>query len=122
MQAVVKTPHININIRGEIPKKIISTLKEEYGNKVKFIEDNDDELINVFETDWYKKIKSQTTPGNNLKIYREIHGLKQEELGKMLGGIHRQHISNMEKGIRSISIKTVKMLAEIFKVSPEKFI
>ena len=28
----------------------------------------DSELMNVFETDWYKKIKSETSPGDNMRI------------------------------------------------------
>ena len=43
MQAVVKTPHIEINIQGDIiPTKLLSLLKEEYGNKLRFTgqEDN----------------------------------------------------------------------------------
>ena len=120
MQAVVKTPHIDINIKGEIPDKIIKVLKEEYGKKVIF--SGDDEFVNVFETDWYKKIKNKTSPGDNMKIYREIHNLTQKKLGELLGDVPRQHISNMERGTRTISVKTAKKLAKIFKVSPEKFI
>jgi DNA-binding XRE family transcriptional regulator len=122
MQAVVKTPLIEIKIKGTIPNKILNVLKEEYGKKVKIIKENDDEYVNVFETEWYKKIKAQTTPGDNMRIYRENHGLTQEKLGELLGGIPRQHISNMEKGTRSISINTAKKLSNIFKVSVEKFI
>jgi hypothetical protein len=34
MQAVVKTPHIEISIRGAaIPAKLMSVLKEEYGQE-----------------------------------------------------------------------------------------
>ena len=37
MQAHVKTPHIKIDIEGDIPSKIIIVLKELYGKKVKLI-------------------------------------------------------------------------------------
>ena len=122
MQAVVKTPHIDIKIKGKIPKKVLSFLKEEYGKKVVIINDNDDEYFDVFKTDWYKKIKDNITPGDNMRIYRENHRLTQEKLGELLGGIPRQHISNMERGIRSISKNNAKNLSRIFKVSVEKFI
>ncbi len=122
MQAVVKTPRIEINIKGEIPDKLMSVLEEEYGEQVQLSEDNDEEHVNIFETDWYRSIKSGMTPGNNLRIYRENHGLTQARLGEMLGGVPRQHISNMEREVRSISLRTARKLAEIFKISPEKFI
>lgn len=122
MQAVVKTPHIEILINGDIPEKLISVLNEEYGGQVRLSEDNSDELIDVFETDWYRSVRSGMTPGDNLRIYRENHGLTQTRLGEMLGGVPRQHVSNMEREVRSISLKTARRLAEIFQVSPEKFI
>jgi DNA-binding XRE family transcriptional regulator len=122
MQAVVKTPLIEIKIKGSISKKLLTALKEEYGKKFKIIKGSDDEYVNVFESEWYKKIKSKTTPGDNMRLYRENHGLTQEKLGKMLGNIPRQHVSNMEKGARSISLNTAKKLSKLFKVSVEKFI
>jgi DNA-binding XRE family transcriptional regulator len=61
-------------------------------------------------------------PGDYMKGYRMSRGMTQIELGEKLGGIPRQHISNMEKGIRKISIELAKKLAEMFEVSVEKFI
>jgi len=122
MQAVVKTPHIEINIKGDIPQKIITLLKEEYGKKVHLTKDKDDDYVDIFETDWYKKIHAEKTPGDNMKIYRKIHKITQEKLGEMLDGIPKQHVSNMENGSRPISKITAKKLAKIFNVSVERFI
>jgi len=122
MLAVVKKPHIEINIKGEIPEKLISVLEEEYGQDVEISEEDDEEFVNVFETDWYRDMKAQMTPGTYLKIYRENYGFTQAELGKRLGNIPRQHVSNMERGSRNISLKMAKKLAKIFNVSPDKFI
>ena len=36
----------------------------------------------------------------------------------MLGGLPRPHVSNMERGICPVSMKTARKLAKIFKVSP----
>ena len=112
MQAVVKTPRIELQIQGDIPPKLISVLKEEFG----------DELANVFATEWYRQIKSSMTPGDNLKIYRANRGWTQAQLGEKLGGLPRQHISNMERGSRPISKNMAKRLALIFAVPPSKFI
>ena len=121
MQAVVKAPHTEIIIRGDISGKLLSTLMEECGSAVNIVE-NDDDLVNVFETDWYKSVKAKTLPGDFLRIYRENKGLTQAELGKKLGGISRQHISNMERGQISISISIARKLSEILNVSVERFI
>jgi len=59
MQAVVKTRHIDIKIRGKnIPTKLIYALKDEYGDKVR-ITDDDDALVNILETPWYKDLKEK---------------------------------------------------------------
>jgi len=122
MQAHVKTPHIKIDMKGEIHPKVLSVLKEVYGKKVKIIKEKDDELVDVFETEWYKNINSEMTPGKNMRIYRKIHKMTQEELGEMMGGISKQNISHMERGIRSISKVNAKLLAKIFDVPVDRFI
>lgn len=122
MQAVVKTPHIDINIRGNIPKNLLKVLKEDYGKKLKLIENPEDELVDVFETDWYKGMSKKRKPGDAMRTYRENSGMTQEELGKKLGGDARQIVSNMEKGSRAISLKTAKKLAKLFDVPVDRFV
>jgi DNA-binding XRE family transcriptional regulator len=122
MQAVVKTPHIRIQIRGAIPSRLLSVLKDEYGKKVKLFEDAEDEKVDIFATDWYRKTKAELTPGFSMKVYRQNWKMTQTELGKKLGGVPKQHISNMENGKRPISKKMAISLSKIFKVSVERFI
>jgi len=122
MLAAVKTPLIRIHIKGQIPKQIVTVLKQEYGDKMKLTEEDDDELVDVFQTDWYKRVNKGLTPGKNLKIYRQNMHITQEQLGIKLGDVPKQFISNMENGIRPISKKTALKLAKIFKVSVAKFI
>jgi DNA-binding XRE family transcriptional regulator len=122
MLAVVKTPRTRIEIKGHIPKRILQALKEQYGAKVQLVLEDDNEKMDVFETEWYKRIKAKTTPGDNLRIYRQNAGMTLQRVGELLDGMPRQHVSNMEKGIRPISKKVALKLAAIFKVSVEKFI
>jgi len=96
-------------------------LKARYGKKFQIIE-NEDESLDVFKTQWYKKIKSKSTPAENMRFYRKLHSMTLSALGERMGNIPYQHISNMEKGIRGISRENAKKLAEIFSVSVEKFI
>ena len=90
--------------------------------QLQIISKADDEYINIFETEWFTKTNASMNPGENMKIYREIHKITQSELGKKLGDIPRQHISNMEKGIRGISKETAKKLSELFAVPIDRFI
>lgn len=120
--AVVKTPRTKIEIKGHIPKRIMQALREQYGAKVQLLPEEDDERIDIFETEWYKRIKAQLAPGDNLRIYRQNAGMTLQQVGELLGGVPRQHVSNMEKGIRPISKRVALKLAALFKVSVEKFI
>jgi DNA-binding XRE family transcriptional regulator len=122
MLAVVKTPRIKIEIKGKISKRLLDVLKEEYGSEVQIVPDDEDENIDIFETDWYKNVKEKLTPGKNMRIYRQNLGITQKELGELLGGVPRQHISNMERGIRAISKKVALNLSKIFNTSVDKFI
>jgi hypothetical protein len=64
-----------IQIKGDIPPKLLSVLQEEYGEKMQLSFDSeftndrsglmDDETVDIFETDWYREIKSRITPGDN---------------------------------------------------------
>ncbi|MDZ7831065.1 MAG: helix-turn-helix transcriptional regulator [Desulfobacterales bacterium] len=119
MQVVVKRPHIRVE--GEISSDLIEYLRKHYDD-VEVIENEDDELIEVTKSSWYKDIRAKITPGENMRVYRRLHNLTQEELGKKLGRFTRQNISNMERGHRGISKSVAKRLAELFDVSVEKFL
>jgi DNA-binding XRE family transcriptional regulator len=122
MLAVVKTPLIDIRIKGKIPTRLVTVLRKEYGKRVRLTKEDDDELLDIFQTDWYKRIKKTLTPGTNLKIYRQNMKLTQAQLGERLGNLPKQFVSNMENGIRPISKKTALKLSKIFKVSVDRFI
>ena len=94
MLAVVKKLHTDqalFEIKGDIPVKVVKYLKKEFDKDVEILKENED-MIDIFETSWYKKISSATTPGNFLRIYRENAKFTQEELGKKLGKFNRQKI------------------------------
>ncbi len=122
MLAVVKTPLTRIRIKGRIPPRLMDVLQDEYGKAVQITADPDDELVDAFQTDWYKSIKKELTPGTYMRVFRENKRMTQDALGKALGGIPRQHISNMENGSRPISKKIAIRLAKLFDVSVSKFI
>ena len=122
MLAVVKTPHIRVRIQGNIPSKLIKVLRDEYGEGVHLVEEADDQLVDVFKTAWYRRTHARLTPGKRLRIYRQNMKMTQATLGKLLGGIPKQFVSNMENGIRPISKKMALKLADIFETSVAKFI
>ena len=122
MQAVAKTPRIDVRITGEISEKLLKTLEDECGDDLVIITDTEEEFVDAKETDWYRKVKAELTPGESLRVYRQNAGLTQEALGKLLGDLPRQHISNMENGSRAISLEMAKKLAKLLHTSPTRFL
>ncbi len=118
MQVVVKKPHIRLE--GEISGSLVKFLRDQYG-EIEVIEDEDNELVEVINSDWYRSIRETITPGENVRTYRQMHGMTQDQLAEKLGNLTRQNISNMENGQRSISKNVAKKLATLFEVSIEKF-
>ena len=124
MLAVVKKPHTKttlFEIKGNIPAGIMEYLHREFGQNVEIVDENE-ELVNIFDTHWYKAIKKTISPGDTLRIYRQNLGLTQTELGQKLGKFTRQKISDMENNKRSISKAVAKKLSEIFDVQVERFL
>ncbi|HAK46770.1 MAG TPA: XRE family transcriptional regulator [Spirochaeta sp.] len=118
MLAVVKKPHIEISAEM-IPAELISFLEEHYEN-IEIIND-EEALIDITETKWYQNIAKSSTPGKTLKRYRKRAGMSQPKLAAKLGMV-KQNVSAMENGSRGISKATAHKLAEIFQVSPGRFI
>jgi len=125
MLAVVKKSRTNkrlFEIKGEIPNHIIDYFRQEYGSAFEIVEDNEQELIDIFETDWFKKINQKASAGDSLRIYRQNFGITQTDLGKKLGSYSKQYISDLENSRRSISKEVAKKLSKIFNVPVSRFI
>jgi DNA-binding XRE family transcriptional regulator len=117
MLAVVKTPRTDIRIQGDVPRAVLNVLKKTFGKQFRI-----EEEVNAFDTDWYKKTKSEMNVGDAIRGYRELMGLTQEQLGNLLGGKTRHFVSDLERGQRLPSKEVAKELSKIFQISIEHFI
>ena len=122
MLVAVKTPRIELQMKGDIPERVLLFLEEEYGVSLRPTTDDGEEAVNALETDWYKRTMAAMTPGKALRIYRENAGLTQTALGERMGGVPRQHISNMENGKRPIGKENAKRLAAALHVDYRVFL
>jgi DNA-binding XRE family transcriptional regulator len=124
MLVVVKKPHTKrplFEISGRmIPAWILDGVKKNYGTNAN-IEENENELIRVEDSDWYKEMKKTITPGDSLRIYRTRDHLTQVALAAKIGAT-QQRINEWEKGKREMSKEIAKKLGELFGTSPVKFI
>ena len=121
MLAVVKTPRIDVRIKGDVPPRLLRLLKTEYGSKLKLADDDDNETVDFFKTDFYRKTKKQMTPGTYIKIYRENHGMTQEQLGTKVG-VSKSFICDVEHNRRAVSKEMAKKFSSLFKISVDRFI
>lgn len=121
MLAVVKTPRIDVRIEGDVPPRLLRLLKTEYGPKLKLTDDDDNETVDFFTTDFYRKMKKQMTPETYVKIYRENHGMTQEQLGTKVGA-SKSFIYDVEHNRRAISKETAKKFSALFNIPVDRFI
>ena len=63
----------------------------------------------------------ESSPGNRLRGLRTREGITQKELAKALG-IRQHHVSEMEKGLRSISRDMAKRIGVIYNISYKVFL
>ena len=123
--------HINYTIfevKGQIPPHVMKYLKRELGDKFQVLED--EEYIDIRETEFYKEMSASMIPGDSIRVYRENAGLSQAEFGKKLGEIleaksgklSKQYISDLEHGRREISKGMAKKLSALFKVPVSRFL
>jgi transcriptional regulator with XRE-family HTH domain len=63
----------------------------------------------------------QAVVGRNVKRYRELNGVSQEELA-FQSDLHRTYVSGVERGIRNPTVAIVARLAVALGVNPAKLL
>jgi DNA-binding XRE family transcriptional regulator len=126
MLAVVEAPPmrrtekpVSFRVEGKnIPKAVLAFLDALFPDHVRI--DNDEELVAVEETDWYKRAKARMSPAKALKIMRINAGLTQKQLADKIG-IAKQNYNSLERGARPISMMMAKKLADALGTSYTMF-
>ena len=114
------TQNIEFTIRGNIPEDLLSELKAKYGQGN--VVEEDEDLVKARDIDWEGEFGDSTTPGDMLRLRRvQFEHWTQKQLAEKLG-IPWQHISNMERGSRPISVSMARRLGKVFRCSPELFL
>ena len=126
MRAVVEAPPmrrtekpVSFRVEGKnIPKAVLAFLDALFPDHVRI--DNDEDLVAVEDTVWYKKAKARMTPAKALKIMRTNAGLTQKQLADKIG-IAKQNYNSLERGSRPISMMMAKKLADALGTSYTMF-
>jgi len=63
----------------------------------------------------------QTQLGIRIKQLRREKGISQEELA-FKAGLHRTYMSDIERGMRNVSIRNIEKIAKALGVTPSKLL
>ena len=122
MLVAVKTPRTDLRLRGYVPRSVLRVLRHEYGPALRVkAEEGGEELVDVFETDFFREFKKKVKPGDYVRVYRENAGLSQVELADKLG-VTRSYVCDIEHHRREISKNFARNLAAFFKISIARFL
>lgn len=114
-----RAPRIDVRISGRGARQVADLLRRTYRD-VRILPD-DDEFVDILETDWYKSISATMTPGNALRIYRDNAGFTLAELSARTG-IAESHLSAMENNKRGIGKITAQKLGKALKCEYRRFL
>ena len=118
MLALVKTPHTEIVLNGDGAQEIIDLLRSRFPVQILTPSDSlpdDEELVNINDTDWWRKRKHYVLAGARLKA-----GLTQKQLAAKTG-IRQTVISEYENGKRRMTMRVARKFAAALNTFPEKF-
>jgi len=90
---------------------------QDYSYSIEVLNNDDDESVDVFGTDFWKNSK----PGDFIVGYRLKHELTQKQLAE-LSGIPQTVISEYENNKRKVSRKAALQLAKALNEPAERFL
>jgi DNA-binding XRE family transcriptional regulator len=122
LRVTLRIPGTFIEIRGAIPGTVLEVLRQEYGRRLIIRTTWGERLPDILNLPLYEQEPRKMSPAAYLRFFRKDKSLTQAELGMQLGGLSRQHISDMENGRRLIGRATAKKLSRLFDVASNKFI
>lgn len=116
-----KAPRIKVRLSGPGTARIVEAARKVYPDIRVEDDGDDDELVDVFKTDWWKKIEADHHPGDTINIYRTNRGWTLAELASMTG-IAESHLSAMENRKRGVGKVTATRLGKAFGMDYRRFL
>lgn len=114
MLAVVKTPRTEIALHGDGADAVLAWLRQKFTVEIAGVaQPDDEELVNIDDTDWGRRMKNRLLAGYRLKV-----GLTQKRLAE-LSGVRQSVISEYETGRRPLTMAAALKLAKHLGVEPE---
>jgi DNA-binding XRE family transcriptional regulator len=112
---------VEFTITGNAPAFYIDLTRRLFPDVKETAKEDDGELMNIDDWDWWKEKTASITPGDHLRVSREMRGMRQSELAKKIG-VSPQQISDMEKGRAPIGKKMAMRIGEALNFSYKHFL
>lgn len=119
-----KAPRIRVRLSGTGVSRIVAAVRSVYPDIVVSSsedEGDDEELLDVFKTDWWKKMEADHHPGDTIRVYRRNKGLTLAQLAEKTG-IAESHLSAMENRKRGVGKVTAKRLSKALGPDYRRFL
>jgi DNA-binding XRE family transcriptional regulator len=116
MLALVKTPHIEMSLRGEGVRELLAWIRKRYDVAV-LAEEPDDALVPIESTAYWQQMERNRV-GSLLAGARLKAGLTQAQLAAKLG-LRQNMISDYERGRRTYSDAMAERLSGVLAVREE---
>jgi DNA-binding XRE family transcriptional regulator len=120
MKTTGESVEINISLVVPVPesKLVAEVLKGVLalaGHEIRPVNNEGDELYTAEE------VFSDTHPGGMIKGLRAREGITQKQMADKLG-IRQHHVSEMEKGVRPITLEMAKRIGKVLNISYKVFL
>ena len=115
-----KAPRIKVTLSGQGSARIVEAARKAYPH-IRVEEDDDDELIDVFQTDWWKERQANHHPGDTIQVYRNNRGWTLAELAEKTG-IAESHLSAMENRKRGVGKVSAVRLGKALEMDYRRFL
>lgn len=115
--------NLALKIHKELDKKAdLKLIKKVIALYEKLKNEDDDELMSYEEANEHlNDLLGEVTVAEKIKAYRNREALTQKELA-LKSEIKQQHISEIERGLRSVGVTTAKKLASALNCNYQSFL
>lgn len=113
---------IETRISGRDSHRIIALVRQAYPDiKVVREVDEEDDSVDISQTDWYKTMRANRKPGDSIWVYRDNAGLTLAQLSEKTE-IAESHLSAMENGKRGIGRISAMKLGKALNCDYRRFL
>jgi ribosome-binding protein aMBF1 (putative translation factor) len=113
-----KVPRIKVRLSGPGTARVVEAVRKVYPH---IRVDDDDELIDITKTEWFRKMEANHHPGITIRVYRTNRGWTLAELAEK-AWIAESHLSAMENRKRGVGKVSAMRLGKALGMDYRRFL